>query len=205
MFSQTTVNSKDFFPYIDSTREELIQTIQITTEDTMEFVCHKYEYKSENNKQYLISSTYDADSLLTTVLKEEITKKGLKFVIGYKIEHDTLGNSYSLPVNGNKKITFPFKSLNKMKNWKVSVRNSFDNKVVVKSKIEYLGLDTLSTKGKELVVINFKRTVDVKYMKDYEKEKDHYEYIWSFAKGQGMYRYVRKGDLSLEGIIIKSE
>jgi len=92
-----------------------------------------------------------------------------------------------------------------MKNWKVSVKNSFDNKVVVKSKIEYLGLDTLSINGKELVVMNFKRTVDVKYKKDFVKEKDHYEYIWSFAEGQGMYRYVRKGDLSLEGVIIKSD
>ena len=92
-----------------------------------------------------------------------------------------------------------------MSNWKSKFKNTFDNKVIVNSTIEFIGLGTLNSNGKEIELMNFKRIVNVKYKNDYLKEKDYYEYIWSFAKGQGLFKYVRIGELSLEGIIIKNE
>lgn len=203
VFAQNTINSKDFFPYIDSNFKELRQKIKITNKDTIEYVYHHYEYLNEDSKKYLISKTYDSDTTLTTVLKEEITKKGLKFVSGKIIEYDSL-NSYVFEVKGKHKITFPFKPISKMNHWKTKWKNSYDNKVIIKSEIKYLGQDSIVNEDKVIQVLNFKRTVHATYKKEYTKEKISYEYIWSFAKGQGMYRYTRKGNQALEGIIIEN-
>ena len=64
--AQSTLNTKEFFPIIDSSYKELFQKIQITSEDSIQFVYHSYEYINISNNQYLISKTFDSDSLLTT-------------------------------------------------------------------------------------------------------------------------------------------
>jgi len=55
IFTQTKPNSKEFFPYIDSTVKGLYQTVEIIMDDTIEYAYHKYEYEIIGENKYLLN------------------------------------------------------------------------------------------------------------------------------------------------------
>lgn len=205
ILAQKPLNSKDFFPKVNSDKTEQIQTVKITDKDTIEYVTHKYFFEKEGKKSYLISTTHDSGNLITSYLKEEITKKGLKYTSGKNYIYDNSNNQIIYDVKGKKKVTFPFKELSKLASWNVKTKKSYDNKVIITSRVSYIGLEKLDFNKKKVEALKFKRSVQITYKKEYKKEKVEYEYLWYFVKGLGMFKYTKIGSEPFEGIIIKSQ
>ncbi len=153
----------------------------------------------------MISSTYDPDGLITSFLKEEITSKGLRYNSSKTYLYDENNQVTEFIVKGKKKITFPFKTVDKLTGWNIKTVYSYDNKVVVKSQGSFLGTEEIEFKNKKITALKFHRVAKAIYKKDYEKEVVEYEYTWYFVKGLGMFKYVRKGNVPYKGEVVKSD
>ncbi len=208
-FSQNEINSSSFLPLIGTKYTELFQTIEIDSEDGIIYIFHKYSILTENGATYFISETYNSDTLRKSYLKEEITKKGLRFIRGTLFEHDSLNIETVHPVSGRKKITFPFIDSNKLHKKKIIWKNVFDNKVIVKSQIEFLYVSTATdNEGEDLqetFALSYKRTVKMSYKKEYDKEETIHSYHATFEKGLGIVSYERIGEFPLKATVVKSE
>lgn len=199
-------STSDFFPIIDATNEKLVQKVRITTKDSVEFCQFVYQIIKENNKSYLVTDSYDNKANLTVSLKEKMTKRGLKYFFGEIYFYDLQDNFFDkYRVKALKKVTFPFKPISKMKNWKVNWKASYDRKVVVHSKIEYLGTEIIQYNGQATEVIYIKRTAKKIYKRRYKKEIEAYEITMTFAKNLGLIQYSQKGKDAYEAVIISNE
>lgn len=199
-------STRDFFPIIDATNEKLVQKVRITTKDSIEYCQFVYQIIQENNKNYLVTDSYDDKANLTGSLKEKMTKRGLKYFIGEVYFYDSQDNFLDKSrVKALKKITFPFKPISKMKNWKVNWKASYDRKVVVRSKIEYLGSAIIQYNGEATEVIYLKRMAKKIYKRRYKKEIETYEITMTFAKNSGLIQYFQIGKDAYEAVIISNE
>ncbi len=202
IFSQKNENTRAYFPLVNGKYLELNQTVKVYDVDTTEISYHKYEHIVEGKRMFIVSTTYDSDNLIVSSLKERITRRGLRFEIGkfYVYSDSNIVNEYL--VNGKKAITFPFKDLSKMKNWKTKTRNTYANKVIVKSIVAFIGIKRVTTDGVEERILIFKRTVKKRFKNEYDKLKEEYEYTWEFAPGKGMVKYEMKGSSPYKGVVI---
>lgn len=196
-------NSKDFFPPVNEEHPFLYQKISIET-DTIEYIYMTYEWIVEDEQEYLISTTYDQDSLIATYLKEKITRRGMRFESAETYKHDTLGYTYVIPVKGRKKITYPFKPLKNLKNKAIKWKTIHDNKIITRSTFTFQNTGSYSINGTPLTTFVMKRDVYTKYKKNFFKEKVYYSYTMHFHPDYGVVIYMRKGHEPLNGIIMES-
>lgn len=199
-----TINSRLFFPIVDSIHSELTQTVRIMDDDTIE-VTHRYVFKTIEGINYLNTIAINSDGTTANEITERITKKGLKFENGYKYSYDSTGTVSKYQISGRKKITYPFKPIDQMVNWKVKTVLRYDKRVVVTSKITCLSIDSLETNTGTVTCLKFKRVVDAKWKREFIKDSAHSEYIWSFVERLGVQQYERTGDVNYKGIVIKNE
>ncbi len=76
-----------------------------------------------------------------------------------------------------------------MKNWKVRWKQSYDNKIIVSAKIEYLGFSRITLNGESVEVMNFRTRTKTTLKKKYTKEKLYSQYTWSCLPFQGIVKY----------------
>ncbi|MBD79875.1 MAG: hypothetical protein CL840_13255 [Crocinitomicaceae bacterium] len=197
-------NSKNYFVFVNESKPVMIQKIKLTSSDTVTFLFHEYRFKEIDGVQYVISTLKDGQKRLVSLMEDEITEKGLKHISGRTYEYDNEGNQSVYEVKGPKKIMLPFIPLSEMKGWKTKFKHSYSNKATVKSKMECLGYETISTTKGKIKILQFKRTAMYKYEKEYFEDEFKIEYVMSFAKGQGLIAYEQIGDgTKLKGEVIK--
>lgn len=196
-------NSKDFFPPVNDSIKHIAQKIRIET-DTTEYIYMTYEFQKSGLEEFLISCSFDTDSILSTYLKEKITKKGLKFEEGYLYQYDDQMNRTDITVKASKKITYPFKPIDKIEKWKVVWKSVHDNKIITKSKITCLGLDAFYYENENIETLLFEREVGTKYKRNFTKRKKYYTYYMSFTETHGLVHYTRAGYDQLKGTVVNT-
>lgn len=204
LFSQKkSISSEQYFPPTDSSTRAILHIIKITDLDTSYTIYNYYQYTEEKGNRYLISITLDEDSLITSFLKEKITPRGLRFNEAKVFLYDKKGKCVSFEVNGNKRLLFPFKNVKKMRGKKYKWRNSYANKVIVKSSMECKGRDSVWINGSKRDALIFGRKVTKKYKGEWEKRKICYSYTWYYVREEGLIWFIRNEDGFLEeGMVV---